>query len=295
MKKELKESELKTVAEKVRDHVFIPSLSRKTTIFLCGADITDKTTGRYKMAQLLNEYRQYELLFPEDIFDDLMTGQGQYSLLDLENLLAESVDAIVILPESPGSLAELGAFANNEDLANRIICIGQQKYSKKKSFINYGPIRLIKNSRTGKVLNIRYDELDSPADKVKIYRRIRESLAQITLRNPIKKDVANIMETENFVLPCIYLIDLVSSPELIKLIEYATGHPKKICEIATRSSITRLINKHYIIRTPTGYSVTKLGIKRIRDRASERNLDLVRMEIINSQNRKKSMIKEIAI
>jgi len=121
MIKRLRNIELKIVAETIRDHIFAPTYSRKNTVFLCGADIADKTTGRHKMAKLLKDNKRYELLYPEDLFDDLMAGQGQQSLLVLENILADSVDSIVLFPESPGSFAELGAFANNERLANKLI------------------------------------------------------------------------------------------------------------------------------------------------------------------------------
>jgi len=164
MIKQLQDSELKIVAEIIRDHIFVPSFSWKTTVFLCGADVNNQSTGRYKMARLFERYPRYEILYPEDLFDDLLAGQGQHSLLVLENILADSVDSIVLFPESPGSFAELGAFANSSLLANKLICVGQKKYAKNKSFINYGPARLIKASDTGKVFNISYDDLDS-ADK----------------------------------------------------------------------------------------------------------------------------------
>lgn len=294
MLKSLRDTELKIVAEIIRDHVFVPTYSKKHTVFLCGADISDKTTGRHKMAEILKDKKKYELLYPEDIFDDLMSGQGQHSLLDLENILADSVDAIVLFPESPGSFAELGVFASNEKLANKLICIGQLKYEKKKSFINYGPVRKIKETDTGRVFNIAYNDLDVEEEKNKIYTKINDAIAKIKKINPLKKGIANILETENFVLPCIYLIDLITAIELYKLVELATGQNKNLAEMATKSSISKLIKNHHIYRTTAGYSVTKQGINRIRSSlSSTTRLDAVRIEIINSQHRKNVMIKAI--
>jgi len=287
------DNELKVVAEIIRDHIFVPTYSRKTTVFLCGADKSDKKTGRHKMSELFKNHPRYELLYPEDLFDDLMAGQGQHSLLALENILADSVDSIVLFPESPGSFAELGAFANDRRLVNKLICIGQAKYAKRKSFINYGPVRLIKASDTGRIFNIVYDDLADDDEKKKIYKRINDAIATIKRKYPIQKDVANIMETENFVLPCIYLIDFITAWELYKLVELATGQDKKVAEIATKSSLSRLISKHHINRTMDGYSVTKQGMERIKLSLSTMHLDAVRMEIINSQYRKKAMIKAV--
>ena len=293
MIKQLRDNELKIVAEVIRDHIFVPSFSLKRTVFLCGADLSDNKTGRHKMAKLFKKYPRYELLYPEDIFDDLMAGQGQYSLLELENILADSVDSIVLFPESPGSFAELGAFANNSRLASKLICVGQKRYAKKKNFINYGPVRLIKVSDTGKVFNIAYDDLESEDKKTKIYKRINDAITAIKKKHPIKKDVANIMETENFILPSVYLIDSIALRELFKLVQFATGQDKKIAEIATRSSISRLVKNRYISRTAAGYEVTAKGIDRVRSNLKSAKLDVARIEIMNSQQRKNTMVKAV--
>ena len=188
MIKQLRDYEIEIVATVIRDRIFVPSYSRDTKIFLCGADLGNSKTGRHKLAKLFEEYPRYKLLYPEDLFDDLMAGQGQQSLLVLENILADSVDSIVLLPESPGSFAELGAFASNSRLANKIVFVGQKKYAKKKSFINYGPVRLIKASDTGKVLNIAYDDLRSGEKRKKIYKRINDAITVIKKKYPVKKE-----------------------------------------------------------------------------------------------------------
>lgn len=291
--KQLRDDELQIVAEAIRDNIFVPSLSRITTVFLCGADRSDNKSGRYKMAKLFEKEKHYELLYPEDLFDDLLYGPGQHSLLLLENLLADSVDSIVLLPESPGSFAELGAFASNEHLVNKLICVGQEKYSKKKSFINYGPVRLIKKSKTGKVFNFTYDDIESEEKNAKIFKRINDAIINIKKKHPIKKGVTNILQTENFILPTVYLFDSIANVELFKLVEFATGQEKKIAEIATRSSISRLIKKNYISRTSAGYEITSNGLDQVRLKVDESKLDIARFEIMNSQLRKNTIIKAV--
>lgn len=119
MSKTLSDSELESVAKVIKEKIFVPRNKKRVTVFLCGADIKNNTTARSKMASIFASYPRYELLYPEDLFDDLLAGQGQHSLLKLENILADSVDAIVLFPESPGSFAEIGAFSNNEKLAKK--------------------------------------------------------------------------------------------------------------------------------------------------------------------------------
>ena len=175
-------SQLSDIANIIKDQIYVPVFEKKRTIFLCGADIKDKTQGRYKMASLLkvNQTKiDYELLYPESLFDDLLAGQGQHSLLALENILASSVDAIVLLPESPGSFAELGAFSSNPNLVNKLICIANQRYKNKRSFLNYGPNRLIKASNTGKVINVDYEKLSCPKEGANLFRIISSAVTKI--------------------------------------------------------------------------------------------------------------------
>ena len=104
MKNSELESQLAEIAKIVKEKVFIPQNQRKVTVFLCGADIDDASSGRYGMAAILASVPRYQILYPEDLFDDLLAGQGQYSLLELENILAGAVDAIILFPESPKNL-----------------------------------------------------------------------------------------------------------------------------------------------------------------------------------------------
>lgn len=49
-------------------------------------------------------------------------------------------DLVLLFSESPGSFAELGAFASHSDIASKTLVVIQQKYLGKDSFIAKGPI-----------------------------------------------------------------------------------------------------------------------------------------------------------
>ncbi|SEQ27927.1 retron St85 family effector protein [Nitrosomonas ureae] len=283
----LRDNELVEIAKIIKETIFIPRNQKKIAIFLCGADIKDKNTSRSKMASIFNEYPRYEILYPEDLFDDLLAGPGQHNLLILENILADSVDAIVLFPESPGSFAELGAFSNNEKLAKKMIVVSNKKYKSHKSFINYGPHRLVHSSKTGRVIDINYDD----QEKYQIYRRINEYIAKIKKTHPVRKDVTNILEVENFILPCIYLIDEINNVTLYRLIEHATSQDSVLCEIATKSALSRLTINRLITRTPNSYQVTTAGANHVRETFNSQYLDKARVELLNAQNRRNSRVK----
>ncbi|MFM5033542.1 retron St85 family effector protein [Aeromonas media] len=290
MYRKLASEQLKVVSKIIKDFIFIPLNSKKVTVFLCGADINDSSTARAKMAAIFSTVPRYDLIYPEDIFDDLLAGQGQYSLLTLENILAESVDAIVLFPESPGSLTELGAFSNNAQLAAKTIVLSDKKFEKKKSFINYGPYRLIKESGTGKVFHIKYDDLNHDTEKTAIYKKVNDQITRIRSSHVVLKNEANILEVESFILPCIYLIENIDKVMLLELLKHATMQKEELCDIAIKSALSRLTHKNFISRSDGLLSVTNDGINFVRDKFSNIYLDKARVEILNVENRRNSTV-----
>lgn len=283
-------SDISATAKFVVEKLFQPKSKKKVTVFLCGADIRDTNTARARMAALFAEYPRYEVHYPEDLFDDLLSGQGQHSLLSLENLLADSVDAVVILPESAGSLVELGAFANNVQLAGKIVCLANSKYRHSKSFINYGPHRLIRSTASGKVFHIDYAELSDPIKKREIYRAVDSAVVHIKKCNPASSGVANILEAETFVLSCIYISDYIDNITLYHLLQAATSKEMVLCEIAVKSALGRLMAKRLAMRTPRGYLVTHVGAAHVQSSFKRDLLDRARVELLNKQNRRNSKI-----
>lgn len=286
----LSKLELSKIANIVKEKIFIPRSQNKTSIFLCGADKNNSKTGRSKMDFILSKYARHEILYPEDLFDDLLAGQGKYSLLSLENILADSVDVILLFPESPGSFAELGAFSNNERLAKKLICISQKKYKSEKSFINYGPYRLIRNSKSGKVLHINYAELSEEETAKKIYRKVNSHISAIKKLHPVEKNETNILEAENFILPCIYLVSSVELLDLYHLLESVSGADSSLCEIAVKSALSRLTARRLITKESSGYKVTKTGVAYIHQAFFLKYLDSARIEVLNVENRTNASI-----
>ena len=136
---EISKADCINISNKIREDIYRPAYSFKTTIFLCGADISQKDKMRFKIAEALADWRFFnDIIYPEDIFDELLYSSKTKDLLSLEALLADSVDAIVLIPESPGSFAELGAFANDEKLRKKLICVIDKKYKKNYNYTRGG-------------------------------------------------------------------------------------------------------------------------------------------------------------
>jgi hypothetical protein len=69
-------------------------------------------------------------------------------LISFEEDIAAISSVVLVIAESGGSLAELGAFSTNPTVRKSLRVITQQKYAKAESFIRYGPIeRVIKSGQ----------------------------------------------------------------------------------------------------------------------------------------------------
>ncbi|CAG0970606.1 hypothetical protein FLAV_01209 [Flavobacteriales bacterium] len=280
------------ISNKIRDDIYKPAFNFKTTVFLCGADITQKDKIRYKIAEALKWRFWADIIYPEDIFDELLYSSKTKDLLSLEGLLADSVDAIVLIPESPGSFAELGAFANDEQLRSKLICIVDKKYKKDKSFINQGPLRLVKKANQFGLIFIDPDEIDDEIDKlISSLRKMKKSSAK-------RGDKISLLQLENFLLPSIYLLEPVSKETLVNLVAAATEDKLNSFQTTT-TALTILIKKKQIQLTVNGYKLTTLGLEtffafqktksRIKRQDEIIEIDNLRLEILNLKYRKKKL------
>ena len=280
------------ISNKIKDEIYKPAFSFKTTVFLCGADITQKDKIRYKIANALKWEYWYDIIYPEDIFDELLYSSKTKDLLSLEGLLADSVDAIVLIPESPGSFAELGAFANDEKLRKKLICIVDKKYKKDKSFINQGPLKLVKKANPSGLVFIDANDVENEIDK--LISSLRK-MKKVSVKSDAK---ISLLQLENFLLPSIYLLEPVSKDTLVQLVATASQDEKNAFQTST-TALTILIKKKQIQMTNEGYKLTKLGLEnffafqktktRIKRQDEKIEIDNLRLEILNLKNRKKKL------
>jgi|UniRef100_A0A8H9Z2M6 hypothetical protein len=295
MKKNLTEEQQNQLIGHLTKKGFYRGGKTKLSIFLCGGDVANHQSGRHQFSQFLAKAKNIDVFYPEDLFDDLLAGQGQHSLLSLENILAEAVDVIILFPESPGSFTELGAFSNNDNLRKKLICIQDAKFKSKRSFINYGPIRLLRGINSNLVIRYNANELaelcSTPFKDLKnslLLKSVTRAIDKILKEHKVEKGIGNLLYVDRFILPCIYLLEDVSFRTLHELTIKAIKQDDVLSKIIVRSTLTRLINQRKILRTINGYQVTTVGANHVRSVFERKRLDGLRLEIMNFENRRRS-------
>lgn len=112
----------------------------KPIVFLCGAA---NSSPRDTLHQYLKTQFRDLLLFYADEVWDLISAQLDHNALWMENLLADLSDLVIIIVESPGTFAELGAFSFFLPLRKKLLPIVDARYIDASSFLSTGPLRWV--------------------------------------------------------------------------------------------------------------------------------------------------------
>lgn len=143
------------IYEMIFNDVFCKTFSQSFFIFLCGG--ADRQHIRNKIRSLLKA-NGLQILYPEDLFMDMLNRDKKADLLEYENLLADNSDKVCIICESMGSAVELGAFIQNNKLEQKLIVCINQKFARDKSFIMMGPVKHLKKINKTSVLLYKEDK-----------------------------------------------------------------------------------------------------------------------------------------
>lgn len=124
-------------------------------VFVCGGSIEDikdhPSSARDAVVRFIYDKSVYQnlqkhLIQAEEIKDWL--EESIYTdLISFERDLAELASVVVLFVESPGSIAELGAFSVVDQIAKKLLVFIRDKSYQQDSFISLGPIKYLQNER----------------------------------------------------------------------------------------------------------------------------------------------------
>lgn len=157
--------------------VFCHTFSQSCYVFLCGG--AQKDNIRNSMRALL-EKKHFQILYPEDLFMEMLNRDKRADLLEYENFLADNADVICVICESMGSAVELGAFVQNENIKEKMVVVINQKYARHKSFIMMGPIKHLLKKHQDRLVTYKTNQLSELAQSLsrvftRLHRRFRSN------------------------------------------------------------------------------------------------------------------------
>ena len=128
-------------------------------VFLCGgrsdASFTPILSVRHLLYNELTNGKNGDIADKLKLAEDIQDWfrDGVYSdLVTFEEHLAGLSDVIVLVVESPGAIAELGAFSVSPMIADRLLVLVAEIHYEQESFIKLGPLKRLEDRNSDAVL-----------------------------------------------------------------------------------------------------------------------------------------------
>jgi hypothetical protein len=147
-------------------------------IFLCGGSVSLRSKSlrkkfiRYSQTNL----PKFRFILAETVVKDISEYSDPYffNIADFETFIADISDCLLIFPESPGSIAEIGFFSNNEETVKKVLAVTDMN-RQHDSFIYIGPIDKINSKSIFKSVVIDYKKPDFEPIKKRLNDRLPTS------------------------------------------------------------------------------------------------------------------------
>ena len=166
-------------------------------LFVCGGNINDPTKMRSQFIPFANAHLpHFRVFLAENAQKDYLSHPDSVflNIAKFEENISDISDCIVLFPESPGSHAELGYFAQSKTIRKKLLVVNDASLQGQDSFISLGPIEIIdRHSRFKPTIHITERVNDSfivvkkrLAQRLPIGRRRRlkaESYGELTFKD----------------------------------------------------------------------------------------------------------------
>jgi hypothetical protein len=182
------------------------------SVFLCGGANSSRRE-RLRSYLLKHVPNLLGVFYAERVWEHLTAHASLMSALEMEAELAKLADIVIVIVESPGTFAELGAFSLSNELRAKMLPIVDSEYKGQESFIVTGPLRWIDK-----------DSLFRPSVYVKLdtvlecVAEVEERLSRIPRSKSAK--IQNLADSRRHLL--FFLCDLVAVtyPVTLPMLEF---------------------------------------------------------------------------
>lgn len=284
--------------DKIYDSIFKKIRYQQYDVFLCGgASWKDHKSYRDQIRDELNKGLPecMNILYPEDLFMDML-NRKDYDLLTMETVLAQNCDVIIIVPESPGSFAELGAFVNNEETAKKVLILQQQKYKRQHSFITQGPVSYLSSKHKNSVIYFGKDDIKEVVASVIKVIQSRFTYSFLSGSKIPFKDTDKLTGLVYYEILLLYFYEQIDVDVLWNLMRQSYNDVAKIKNktvenVLVTASLTCLYKHGYIRKQLGQYELTKAGVEQANkilgmlryDSMNVREMNGLRLEILRDQ------------
>ncbi len=142
-------------------------LSTHSKIFVCGPGyVSTQIDLRNLVRNKLKSIKNVEVIYGEEIESEYLYKKQSTDLQTLEARFAHDVDFTLLILESPGSMAELGTFAQPPEIRGRLIVLVSSEFYRAESYIARGPLSLLARNNANSVIYFEHQKKDEMLSRV---------------------------------------------------------------------------------------------------------------------------------
>lgn len=182
----------------------------RPVIFLCGGRKSDARDNI--KTYLSRKDPPVHLFYAEEVWIEIASNTD-LTALQMEERIAKLADMVIIVVESPGTFAEIGAFCISSELRTKLLPIVDRRFRESDSFIATGPLRWIdKESKFRPTIYV--DLLAVLLGAAEIDERLSR------LGKPKTRSIKNLAQNPKYLL--FFLCDLINiiGPTNVELIRF---------------------------------------------------------------------------
>lgn len=188
-------------------------------LFICGGDEAF-CSNRGLLEKYITKHHKEFITFRAELAWEVISNLGTHrnvNALSPEEWLADFSDVVIILVESYGTVAELGAFSLSPVLRKKLLPILDKKFESHKSFINTGPVTWVNSeSKFGPTIYTEFETILTCVPKIneRLNRKIQSSIADSNLIGDYKYSPKIFLF---FVLVVVSSLGPITIPEIINI------------------------------------------------------------------------------
>jgi len=196
-------------------------------VFLCGKSLDEPGCARKTLLDYGRRHITWcKFFLAEDAIDALRESGTTPDLLTIEGYLADYADSILIILESDGAKAELGAFAHRNDLSRKTLVINDERFRSSPSFIREGPIRkLDEESKLGETIYTDFASIsrvhDLVAERLKMVQPKQRAPVRFSDYESLRK--VRLKDRTLLIADLVGLLSPIAYSELVAILEMALG------------------------------------------------------------------------
>ena len=176
--------DLTRIKEKLEESIELSFRETPIDIVVMGPGLDETTDAAVLRRDIIDAASEYGVTIQPEHRGLIETSEelleGGHHLTAFETHLVAISDLVVLIPDSPGSLCELGLFSTYEEAAKKMLVLASDDYPRQGTYVSDGPLTAAAHN-LAEVHYLNYSDFDTA------WRHVKNRLQRIRTERSLRK------------------------------------------------------------------------------------------------------------